>query len=135
MDSCFKRHLNQSQSSLLYKAVKSLKTHCEVNNFQPSKEVHVNRIQNFWTDLVIHTSFHWYTTWMDCPLASSLKINTWFSAAQQPRPTVTTEGVFFYFTRILPRPYQNSGILNKKKFWKKKFFFGNFLEFFFTPGV
>ena len=32
-----------------------------------------------------------------------------FSAAQQPRPTVTTEGVFFFFTRIGSRPYQNSG--------------------------
>ena len=50
------RHFNQSQSSLklkLYKTVKILKNHSEVNNFQPSKEAHVNRIQNFWTNLVI----------------------------------------------------------------------------------
>ena len=43
-----------------------------------------------------------------------------FSAAQQPRPTVTTEGVFFFFTGILARWDQNSGI---------------FLKFFLQPGV
>ena len=39
--------------------------------------------------------------------------HSWLTACQ-PRPTVTTEGVLFFFTRILPRWDQNSGLLKKK---------------------
>ena len=60
--------------------------------------------------------FNLEPTKLMCALTLEL-VKELFSAAQQPRPTVTTEGVLFFFTPIGSRPYQNFG---KKKFEKKK---------------